>query len=96
MYIRLRPVGMLTDVHNWLQQLLIESIVFTKHKKKDTLWVSFFLALQWDSKIKSKLPVAAWSMPAGWHRNINFLRSRKCKRIPSQGDSLIQIDGFLS
>ena len=33
-------------------------------------------------KIKSKLPVAAWSMPAGRHRNNYFRRSRKCKRIP--------------
>ena len=36
-----------------------------------------------DSKVESKLPVAAWFMPAGWHRNKNFLHSRKCKRIPN-------------
>ena len=63
--------------------------IYYRTKKKDTLMGVLFLALQRDSKIESKLP-------AGWHRNINFLRSRKCKRIPSQGGSLIQIDGFLS
>ena len=49
----------------------------------DTHWVSLFLALQRDSKIKSKLPVAAWSPTAGRRRNNYFLRSRKCKRIPA-------------
>ena len=36
MYIRLRPVGMLTDVHNWLQHFLMTSIVYKGNKKKDT------------------------------------------------------------
>ena len=37
MRIRLHPVGMLTDVHNWLQYFPIASIVFHKHNKKTTL-----------------------------------------------------------
>ena len=37
------------------------SKVYTNTKKNTTLWVVFFLALQRDSKIESKLPVAAWS-----------------------------------
>ena len=49
-----------------------------------------------DSKVESKLPVAAWAMPAGRHRNNNFLRSRKCKRIPAAPRRLTGCDGLLS
>ena len=54
MYIRLHSEGMLTDVHNWLRCLLVVSKVCKGNKKKDTLWVSFFLTLQRDSKTKSQ------------------------------------------
>ena len=52
-------------------------------KRGTPFGVSLFLTTQRDSKIKSKLPVAAWSMPSSRHRNNIFLRSRKCKRIPA-------------
>ena len=53
-------------------------------KNKDTLLGALIFWLRSGiRKIKSKLPVAAWSMPAGRHRNLYFLRSRKCKRIPA-------------
>jgi len=43
----------------------------------------FLLAQSGIRKIKSKLPVAAWSVPAGRHRYHYFLRRRQCKRIPN-------------
>ena len=54
MYLRLHSEGMLTDVHNWLRCLFVVSKVCKGNKKKDTQKVSFFLALQRDSKTKSQ------------------------------------------
>ena len=51
-----------------------------------------------DSKVKSKLPAVAWSIPAGWHRHNYFLHSRKCKRIsnsPRRLRAAVFIDGVL-
>ena len=54
----------------------------TLRQKKCRLWAAISFGGECeDSKIKSKLPVAAWSPTAGRRRTIYFLRSRKCKRI---------------
>ena len=60
MRIRLHPVGMLTDAHNWLQYFLLASIVLNKDKAKvHPLWVDFFFDGCGDSKgRKENMPAA--------------------------------------
>ena len=49
MHIRLRPVGMLTDVHNWLQHFLMTSKVCKGYKMRDTrLGVLLFATVSYD------------------------------------------------
>ena len=63
--------------------VLVKSVINTRTKiKEEAIASSFILPPERDSKIKSKLPGAAWSPPAGRRRNITILRS-KIGRVPS-------------
>ena len=66
------------------EQDRVTSKEYTNNNKEiHPIGVDFLFSRVRDSKIESKLPVAAWSPTARWRRNSNFLRSRKCNRIPN-------------
>ena len=65
MHIRLRPVGMLTDVHNWLQHFLMTSKVYKGNKKKDTQKGA--LLFSYAAEFENSIQAAGGSfVGAGW------------------------------